>query len=237
MEKCKSKKFSKITIISNISIFVVILLVFNICFGLGVQETSSKGYCALYNGDKTKKNASLMINVYWGTEYLNDILDVLNKNEIKTTFFVGGYWVDKNIDMLNKIIENGHEIGNHGYFHKDQDKLSLNQNIEEIKKCNDLVKTVANYEMNLFAPPSGAINENVLSAAQSLNMQTIMWTKDTIDWRDHNSSLILQRASKNIQNGDFVLMHPTEHTLKALQAMIDAYKTAGVNLTTVSNCL
>ena len=237
MEKLKNLKFSKVTLYSNIAIFVVILLVFNVCFSLGTKEVNAKNYGAIYRGDIKKNNASLMMNVYWGTEYLEDILKVLKENNIKTTFFVGGYWADKNINVLQKMIEEGHEIGNHGYFHKDQDKLSLKQNIDEITKCSDLVKKTTNYEVSLFAPPSGAINENVLSAAQSLSMKTIMWTKDTIDWRDHNCSLIIERATKNMQNGDLILAHPTEHTLKALPQIIASYKNAGINLTTVSDCL
>lgn len=237
MKKNQKKTLSKITLISNIAIFIVVLLVFNICFGLGVQETSGKGYGAFYNGNKNKNNACFMINVYWGTEYLPDILKVLEENNIQTTFFVGGYWVEKNTDLLKKMIDMGHEIGNHGYFHKNQDKLSVVQNIEEIKNCNDLVKKTTGYEMTLFAPPSGAMNENVLEAAGKLSMKTIMWTKDTIDWRDHNINLIKERAIKNIQNGDFILAHPTEHTLNALQGIINAYKNAGINFTTISNCL
>lgn len=237
MKNCKNKKFSKITLVSNLAILGIILLVFNICFGINTQVVSGKSFDAIYHGDTSKNNASIMINVYWGTEYLEPILEILEKNNIKTTFFVGGYWVSSNTVLLQKIIDSGHEIGNHGYFHKDQDKLTLTQNIEEIKKCSDLVKATTNYEISLFAPPSGAVNENVLSAAQSLNMQTIMWTKDTIDWRDHNTELIVKRATKNIQNGDLILAHPTQNTVLALQTIIDAYALAGVNLTTVSNCL
>ncbi len=237
MNISKKIKLNKITVLSNIAIFIVILLVFNVCFSLGAQETSGKGYSAIYKGDSGKNNACLMINVYWGTEFLEDMLNILDKNNVKTTFFVGGYWVEKNTDILQKIINKGHEVGNHGYFHKNQDKLSITQNIEEIKRCNDLVKKTTDYEMSLFAPPSGAVGENVLQASSSLDMKTIMWTKDTIDWRDHDSNLILQRATKNIQNGDFILAHPTEHTVKALQGIIDAYKNSGINLTTVTNCL
>ncbi len=236
METVRGSK--KVVILSNIAILAIILLVFNMCFAVGLQEAGSTNIGApIYHGDTSKTHASLMINVYWGSEYIDDILKVLQKNDIKTTFFVGGYWAVQNTQMLKKIIENGHEIGNHGYFHKDQDKLSFSQNLEEIKKCHDLIKSQVNYEMRLFAPPSGAFNENVLGAASSLNYKTIMWTKDTIDWRDHNSSLVLERATKNIQNGDFILAHPTEHTLKALQGIIDKYNEAGVKLTTVSNCL
>ena len=118
--------------------------------------------------------------------------------------------------MLSKIVCDGHEIGNHGYYHKDSDKISADRLRDEIGINHELVKTTVGVEMNLFAPPSGAYNETTLKVAQEMGYTTIMWTKDTIDWRDKNTELIYNRAVKNPQNGDLILMHPTECTLKAL---------------------
>ena len=70
----------------------------------------------IYNGNRSSNKVSLMINVYWGTEYLDDMISIFEKYGVKTTFFVGGQWVEKEPEMLNKIISKGHEIGNHGYF-------------------------------------------------------------------------------------------------------------------------
>lgn len=69
----------------------------------------------IYKGGATDK-VSLMFNVYWGTEYLDKILDELDEHGVKTTFFVGGSWVRDNEAMFKKIVERGHEIGNHGFF-------------------------------------------------------------------------------------------------------------------------
>ena len=91
--------------------------------------------------------------------------------------------------------------------------------------------------MNLFAPPSGAYNSTTLNVAESLGYKTIMWTKDTIDWRDQDGGLIFQRATKNACGGDFILMHPTQATLNSLKEIIDFYKNKGFNLTTVSETL
>lgn len=231
--KIKNKKSFILGLISNIIICVCIFSIFELCFS-GVIQTSGAVTQAIYHGNKQNKNATLMINVYWGTEYIDSMLDILDSYNIKTTFFVGGYWVQQNEDMLNKIIEKGHEIGNHGYYHKDQDKLTYEQNLEEISMNHQLVKSVCNYNMKLFAPPSGAFSKNTLKASFDLGYKTIMWTKDTIDWRDKNADLIYNRAVKNMSNGDLILMHPTEHTAKALENIIKAYQENGFNLCTVS---
>lgn len=192
---------------------------------------------AIYYGNKDSHNVSLMINVYWGTEYLDDMLDSLKEYEVNTTFFVGGQWVEKEPEYLKKIHEAGHEIGNHGYFHRDHDKLTYEQNREEIAVNHELVKKTIGVEMNLFAPPSGAFNKTTLTVAENLGYKTIMWSKDTIDWRDKDENLIYTRATKNVKGGDFILMHPTEMTAKALPRILEYYKNNNLQATTVSNTL
>ena len=132
---------------------------------------------------------------------------------------------------------NGHEIGNHGYFHEDHSKMSYEQNYEEIQSNHNLIKVLYDIEMKLFAPPSGAFNNSTLDAANNLGYSTIMWTKDTIDWRDHNSNLIVNRATKNISGGDFILIHPTKETLDALVSILEFYKLNSIQVDTVSHCL
>ena len=91
--------------------------------------------------------------------------------------------------------------------------------------------------MNLFAPPSGAYNSNTVDAASSLGYKTIMWTHDTIDWRDQDADLIFNRATKNLANGNLVLMHPTKKSVEAMSSIISTSINNGFNPTTVSNCL
>lgn len=191
----------------------------------------------IYHGNKNSNKICLMFNVYWGTEYIDDILDVLDDYGVKTTFFVGGQWAEKEPNVLDKIIESGHEIGNHGYFHKEHEHLNYEQNYDEINVNHQLVNCVHGYSMNLFAPPSGSFNKATLESAYDLGYSTIMWSKDTIDWRDQDSNLIFERATNNVSGGDLILAHPTASTLKALPLILEYYKINNLVVTTVSNCL
>lgn len=224
-------------IFTNLTIAVCIFSAFNMCFNVEAKVVSSTGYSAIYRGNTENKNACLMINVYWGTEYIEPMLEVLKEKGVKTTFFVGGYWVAQNEELLKKMVNEGHEIANHGYYHKNQGELGLERNTEEISMNHQLVKSTCGVEMNLFAPPSGSYNSNTLESAEKLGYKTIMWSKDTIDWRDKNADLIHSRATKNMQNGDLILMHPTKCTYEALAGIIDAYQSAGFNLTTVTETI
>jgi len=188
----------------------------------------------IYSGNENSNNVSLIINVYWGEEYLDDMLDILKEKKAKATFFVGGTWAVKNEDLLKRMKEDGHELGNHGYSHKDCDKLSKQQLEDEISKTHAIVKCFTGDEMKLFMPPSGAYDSLTVEVADDLGYKTIMWSRDTIDWRDQNKNLILSRATQDGKGGDLILMHPTLETKNALGEIIDYYISNGYNLVTVS---
>lgn len=231
----KIKSFRNIS--SLIILFMLTSLIFYVSASSYKYAFSYQNEDVIYHGNQDSNKVSLMINVYWGTEYLEGILDTLDKYDTKCTFFVGGQWVEKEPEMLKEICAKGHEIANHGYFHKDQEYLDYSQNLEEIKVNHELVKTLLGVEMNLFAPPSGSFNKSTLEASKNLGYSTIMWTKDTIDWRDKDANLIYSRATNNLKGGDLILAHPTEKTLQALPLILEYYKLNNFVATTVSECL
>ena len=219
MDLLKKEKLV-VHVFSNIIIAVLVLVMALFSFGMGKGKTAKS---TIYAGDKSSNKVSLMINVYWGTEYLKSMLETLKKHNIKTTFFVGGSWAVENPDLLRQMHEAGHEIASHGYNHKEHGKLDYKQ----------LLKI----DMELFAPPGGSYNKNTVSAASDLGYKTIMWTRDTIDWRDHDTNLIYNRAVVGMQGGDLILMHPTANTAEALEKIIEYAKNHSFLLTTVSNTL
>ena len=95
---------------------------------------------------------------------------------------------------------------------------------------------MSNYTMNLFAPPSGSFNKSTIQASKDLGYLTIMWSKDTIDWRDKDANLIYSRAIK-AKGGDLILAHPTKCTLQALPLILEYFKLNNLVVTTVSECL
>ena len=188
----------------------------------------------IYNGKKDSNNVSLMFNVYENTKTVNEILDVLKNKNAKATFFVGGVWVKDNAETIKRILEEGHELANHGNLHKDHKKISEEDNRNEITTTHLLVKSLTGYEMTLFAPPSGSFSKTTLKVAKELNYYTIMWSKDTIDWRDNDINLIIKRATSSLEGGDLILMHPKEHTKNALEKIIENIKNSNFQIVKVS---
>ncbi len=225
--------------IFTIFLCAICTIIFIFSFGANVNSTAARvtNLEPIYAGNTESSKVSLMINVYWGTEYIDDMLDVLDEYGVKTTFFVGGMWVKQYPDVLKNIYDHGHEIGNHGYWHDDQSNLDYNGNIEEITLCHDIVEETIGYSMNLFAPPSGAYNNSTLSACEDYGYRVIMWTRDTIDWRDKDENLTYSRAIRDIKGGDLVLMHPTAHTLSALPKVLKYIADNNLVCTTVSDTI
>ncbi len=229
----------KLKTASNVVMGVLVFSVGVLCLSPTNEEiTADGGGAEIYRQAGENSNGiSLMFNVYWGTEEVYRILEILTEYEARATFFIGGSWADDNVQCLKDIYAAGHEIGNHGYFHKDHSKLSLAQNQQEISDCNRFIQLSIGVSPTLFAPPSGAYGEDMLSACRVLNMKTILWSKDTIDWRDKNSSIIYTRATKNIKAGDFILMHPMQATVNALGNILKYYQDKGLKTVTVSENL
>ena len=231
----------KTKFLSNLILLFVFIIVFSVSFFteriVPISIYENEGYNAIYKGNTNYKRVSLMFNVYENTQNVNKILDILANKNVKATFFVGGCWADDNEETLKRIIDSGCEIGNHGYFHKDHTKLSLLDNKKEISDCNQFIQLAIGIRPVLFAPPSGAYTNDTLAACSALGMKTILWSKDTIDWRDKNASLIYSRATKNVKSGDFILLHPMKETADALEDILKYYKNNNLKTVTVSQNL
>ncbi len=227
----------KLTLVTNIILVLTVVFVYGVSFipDPTLPIYSGEQLNAIYHGNTANKNVSLMFNVYENTEVVNGIIDILNQKGVKATFFVGGCWADDNEPTLNRIVNDGHEIANHGYFHKDHAKLSFEENQKEIERCATIVKALCGVQTTLFAPPSGSFSQITLSVANALDYKVIMWSKDTIDWRDKDEKLIYKRATQNLANGDLVLMHPKPHTKSVLPEIIDFYLQSGFNVVAVSD--
>jgi peptidoglycan-N-acetylglucosamine deacetylase len=191
----------------------------------------------IYRGHPDKQMVSFLINVSWGEEYIPDMLKILRENKAKATFFIDGAWAQKNVDLVKMIAEEGHFIGSHGYNHPDMKKLSKEQIKEQLVKTNSIIKTIADVEPVYFAPPAGSFNQTVVNEAHELGMETILWTVDTVDWKNPTKSLLLNRVLSKIEPGSMILMHPKAVTRDSLEELILKIKEKNYKIGTVGKLL
>ncbi len=230
----KEKKI--LTYIVNFSLALVLTVVGAVSFSadIGSEATASAPY---YSAPGDDNSVSLMFNVYGGEEYLNGIVETLKSYGAKATFFIGGVWAIKHEDSLLMLKNSGNEIANHGYLHRDHKKMNYEQNKDEIKTAERTIEGICGIKTNLFAPPSGSFSDNTIKACDDLGYKVIMWSRDTIDWRDKNADIVHKRATEKTQAGDLILMHPTEHTLEALPRILETLKIKGFDFKTVGESI
>ncbi|MGG4453715.1 polysaccharide deacetylase family protein [Brevibacillus porteri] len=192
----------------------------------------------IYRGNPNKPAISFMINVAWGNEYLDSMLNTLDKHKVKTTFFLDGSWAKRYPEEAKKILARGHEIGNHAYSHPDMNTLGTQRIHQEISRTQDVIYKTLEVKPSLFAPPSGAFNQRVVQIAHSsYQMKTILWTADTIDWQKPSPAYVINKISRKMENGVLVLMHPTSTSEASLDQLLTIAKKKGLQPTTVSEVI
>ena len=191
----------------------------------------------IYRGNPAKPMVSLMINVAWGNEYIGPMLDILDAEKVKVTFFLDGSWLSHNKELAAELLRRGHEVENHAYTHPNMSTLSRARATAEIEKTQKLLKESLGVTNKWFAPPSGDFNQQTVEIAASLGLKTVLWTVDTVDWRNPSPESVIAKITSKAEPGTLVLMHPTASSSKALRGMIHGIKAKGLQLGTVSQTL
>ncbi|HET7522458.1 MAG TPA: polysaccharide deacetylase family protein [Bacillales bacterium] len=191
----------------------------------------------IYKGNPKKPMVSLMVNVAWGNEYLPKMLKVMDQEHVHATFFLDGSWVKNNPKAAKSIAKAGHEIGNHAYSHPDLKAMSTANIRRELQRTNAIIERTLQVKPHLFAPPSGSYNSRVVEVAHELGMKTILWTVDTIDWKNPRPQEMVNRVLQRVHGGALILMHPTSSSASGLKGIIDGIRSRGFKLGTVSKVL
>lgn len=180
--------------------------------------------------DKSKKMIALTFDD--GPNYnTSKIIDVLNKYDIKATFFVLGNRAINNKDILRKMVDSGMEIGNHTYNHLLLTKYDENKIRSEIEDTSEVIYNATKKRPKLLRPSYGSVNNKIKKVA---NMPIIIWDIDTLDWKYHNSKRITSRVVNKVRDGDIILMHDIySASLNALSNIIPILQDNGYEFVTI----
>ena len=192
----------------------------------------------IYSVKTEDKKVALTINCAWNADDIDKILEVLEKNNVKVTFFMVGNWVEKYPEAVKKVHDAGHEIGNHSFSHPHVNNLSQQENENEILKCSKLVKAITGEDTNLYRAPYGEYNNTVIKSARNVNHEVIQWSLDTLDYQGLDGNQMWDRLSHKLSNGSIILMHNgTEHTADSLELLITNIKNKGYEIVKVSDLI
>ncbi len=188
--------------------------------------------------ENQEKKLALGINCAWENEDIPQILEVLEQEEVKATFFVVGDWCAKYPDTVRLIDEKGHEIGNHSDSHPDMVNLSEEKIREEIENCSKKVEQAIGKKPNLFRCPSGSYNNQVIETAKEMGYYPVQWSLDSLDWKGKTPEEMEQRILPKLTYGDILLFHnDTKYTKDALQGILQKIKEKGYTFVTVGELI
>ena len=240
-KKLKESMQETSTWMQALTLFICLLL--SVYLGdAAVVASSSYGdrELPIYSVKTEEKKISISFDAAWGAEDFNQIMEILDKHNVKTTFFMTGEWVENYPECVKTLVEKGHDLGNHSATHPDMTTLSKEKQREQILKVHNAVKELTGYEMDLFRPPYGAYNNDVIRTCYEIGYYPVQWSCDSLDWQDHDAPTIISNVceNKNLREGAIILCHNgAKHTAEALDEMLTNLKNQGYEIVPISKLI
>ena len=194
----------------------------------------------IYCVETDKKVVALSFDAAWGNEDTHILMDILAKYDVKVTFFMTGGWVEKFPEDVKYIAEQGHDLGNHSLSHYQMSTLSTAEIRKELQDVHDMVQELTGIEMELFRPPYGDYDNEVISTAADIGYFTVQWDVDSLDWKDYGADSIIKTvcSHKNLKNGSIILMHNgAKYTPQALESVIKTLLDQGYEIVPISELI
>ena len=201
----------------------------NTLAGVAVLSISS----CVPGGFKRKKTESLPPAIALGfddgpSDVTPDVLDILKKNGVHASFFVLGRKVQAHAATIRRMVEEGHDVGNHSWDHPHLSEISLDEALKQMHDCDVALEEVLGYKPTLGRPPYGSTRDD-------LGYPMIVWNLDPKDWRDHDAELVAQRILEDVTPGALGILHdvyPT--TAQAVDIFLPKLLKSGYKVLSVS---
>lgn len=191
-----------------------------------------KKYNAYYIGNTEEKKIYLTFDAGFENGFTPKILDALKKHNVKATFFVVGNYIQTSPDLVKRMVDEGHIVGNHTFHHPDMSKISDKESFQkEMESLEALYKETTGKEMHkYYRPPQGKYSEDNLKLANELGYKTFFWSLAYVDWLTDKQPTKQQAFDKleRVHPGAIVLLHSTSQTnADILDELIEKWKGQG----------
>lgn len=161
------------------------------------------------------------------------LLDGLAERNVKATFFLCGYRIRQYPELAQRILDEGHEVGCHGFSHDSMAAMSRRDIAEEIRSTLALLPEGS--RVKLLRPPGGCCSESVTQVAKALKMPIVQWSVDPKDWAVHDAAVVKARVVQQARDGDIILLHDmSSSSVSAALAIIDTLTAQGFQFATVT---
>ena len=163
------------------------------------------------------------------------LLEGLAERYVSATFFLCGYRMENAPQLVEQIVENGHEVGIHGYSHCYLHDLPQSQVLEELTATAERIEALTGQRPTLLRPPGGLLSDALRQTAANQNLPIILWNVDTMDWCCSDPQTVAQRIVETVEDGDIVLLHDLhDSSVQGVLLAIDQLERQGYQFCTVS---
>jgi peptidoglycan/xylan/chitin deacetylase (PgdA/CDA1 family) len=217
---------------ADILLFSLVAILYISLLALGSARIQMNFYLKSVNrGSPDESKVALTFDDGPDEKTTSEILDILEKHQIKATFFCIGNKIEENKDILKRISDNGHIIGNHSWSHAFFfDFFTPGKMILEINKTDAIIEKVTGKYVNIFRPPYGVTNPFLSKAIKKTRHTVIGWSLRTLD-TIQESEKVLEKLEKQLKNGDIILLHDTQQeTVRLLDNAIMVIKNKGLEI-------
>ncbi len=232
---------SKKKLITALCVFLsaaVLFLSLNVTGAYQVFYGGTLRKLPIYCVKTEEKKVAISFDCAWGTDYTDALLDVMKKEEVKCTFFMVEFWTEKYSEYVKKIDADGHEIGTHSATHPHMNKLSKEAVVKELTTSSQAITNITGKKVEVFRPPYGEYNDNLIDTATELGLYSIQWDVDSLDWKNLSAKEIENRVLGRVKNGSIVLFHNNGlHTAEALPHIIATLKNEGYVFTPIGKLI
>lgn len=196
-------------------------------------------YDAAYLGDTTQKVLYLTFDAGYENGCTEQILDTLKAHRVSAAFFLVGNYIERNADLVRRMVEEGHLVGNHTLHHYDMSRIGNTQAFrKELQGLEDLFRETTGQELpKYYRPPQGIYSEENLTMAKELGYRTVFWSLAYVDWKNDDQpdpDASLSKLLRRTHNGAVVLLHSTSRTnAKILDALLTGWEKAGYRFGTL----
>ena len=180
-------------------------------------------YNGIAIGNNEEKIIYLTFDLGYEAGYTSKILDILKEKNVQGTFFITAHYLNTASDLVERMITEGHVVGNHTVNHKSMPDLSDDEISSELIKLNQSLYEKFRYEMKFMRPPKGEFSERTLKVTENLGFKTVMWSFAYVDWNEDSQPSkeeALKIVISNLHNGEVMLLHATSKTNSEIMGRI-----------------
>ena len=228
-----------------VCVLLALVFTFTYCIQKGIDKdkmtwagTSSSRSLPIYSVETEEKKVAISFDCAWGVDHTDTLLEYMEKNDVRCTFFAVQFWVEKYPDYVKKIVDAGHEMGTHSRTHPYMSKLTKAQIQDELTTSSQAIEKITGQKVTLFRPPYGDYNNTLIDTCREMGLYPIQWDVDSLDWKNLSAQEIALRIVNGAKNGSIILCHNNGlHTAEALPMIFSTLKNRGFTFVPISELI